>query len=53
MYGGELSKELDIIFDVGGWGLEPLTIVLGRNSLEVTEKVLKISKEYSGSLKES
>jgi hydroxymethylpyrimidine/phosphomethylpyrimidine kinase len=52
MYGGELSKELDIIFDVGGWGLEPLTIVLGRNSLEVTEKVLKIGKEYSGGLKE-
>jgi len=46
IYSEELSKELDVIFDEGGWGLEPLTMVLGRNSLEVTEKVLKIGKEY-------
>jgi len=46
IYSEELSKELDVIFDEGGWGLEPLTMVLGRNSLEVTEKVLKIGREY-------
>jgi hydroxymethylpyrimidine kinase/phosphomethylpyrimidine kinase len=34
----------DIIYDRGGWGKEPMVRVLGRNPVEVVNKVLKILK---------
>ena len=34
----------DIIYDLGGWGKEPMVRVLGRNPIEVVHKVLTILK---------
>ncbi|PKN03985.1 MAG: thiamine-phosphate synthase [Deltaproteobacteria bacterium HGW-Deltaproteobacteria-9] len=34
----------DIIYDRGGWGKEPMVRVLGRNPVEVVQKVLTILK---------
>ncbi len=36
----------DIIYDRGGWAKEPMVRVLGRNPVEVVNKVLKILKHY-------
>ena len=37
-----LKKEPDAIVDLGGWGIEPITYVFGRNAVEVIEKCRRI-----------
>ena len=41
------GKVPDIIYDTGDVGKEPMIRVLGRDSIEVSEKVVLIAKEYS------
>ena len=35
----------DIIFDKGGWGKEPMVRVLGKNPLDVVNKVQSILRQ--------
>ena len=41
------SPGTDVVFHVGGLGLEPVTYVFGRNPLDVVRKVLDIAKVYA------
>ncbi|MCX8189380.1 MAG: bifunctional hydroxymethylpyrimidine kinase/phosphomethylpyrimidine kinase [Nitrososphaeria archaeon] len=41
------GKMPDIIYDIGDVGKEPMIRVLGKNAIEVVEKVILIAKEYS------
>jgi len=41
------GKVPDIIYDTGDVGKEPMVRVLGKDSIEVSEKVVLIAKEYS------
>lgn len=41
------TQLLDVVFDRGGQGLEPITYVFGEDSLKVAEKALKIASLYS------
>ena len=40
------AGSLDVVFDRGGYGLEPNTYVFGEDSMKVVEKALKIAKRY-------
>ncbi|MEM1680795.1 MAG: bifunctional hydroxymethylpyrimidine kinase/phosphomethylpyrimidine kinase [Sulfolobales archaeon] len=42
----------DVLFDKGGWGREPLTIVLGYDALDVVNKILKIAVRYEALVKD-
>lgn len=43
----KIGKVPDIIYDTGDIGKEPMVRVLGKNAVEVVEKVISIAKEYS------
>lgn len=40
------SGFLDVVFDRGGYGIEPITYVFGEDSIKVVEKALKIARRY-------
>ncbi len=40
--------ELDIVFDKGGVGLEPMTYVFGKSATDVVRKALRIARSYIG-----
>ncbi len=40
------AQFLDVVFDRGGYGIEPITYVFGEDSLKVVEKALKIARKY-------
>lgn len=42
----EKAGFLDVVFDKGGYGLEPITYVFGEDSIKVVEKALKIARKY-------
>ncbi|RLE63232.1 MAG: hypothetical protein DRJ38_08060 [Thermoprotei archaeon] len=42
----KLSKIPDAIIDLGGVGIEPVVYIVGRNAVEVVEKVFRILEEY-------
>jgi len=44
----EFEKDpfLDVVFDRGGYGLEPITYVFAEDSIKVVEKALKIARKY-------
>jgi len=40
--------ELDVVFDRGGVGLEPMTYVFGKSATDVARKALRIARSYIG-----
>lgn len=40
--------ELDVVFDKGGVGLEPMTYVFGKSATDVVRKALRIARSYIG-----
>ncbi|MCS7136342.1 MAG: hypothetical protein NZ931_04590 [Aigarchaeota archaeon] len=40
--------ELDVVFDRGGIGLEPMTYVFGKSAIDVVRKALRIARSYIG-----
>lgn len=37
---------LDVVFEKGGYGIEPITYLFGENSMDVVEKAMKIARRY-------
>ncbi|MEM2910579.1 MAG: thiamine-phosphate synthase family protein [Nitrososphaerota archaeon] len=40
--------ELDVVFDKGGMGLEPMTYIFGKSATDVVKKALRIARTYIG-----